>query len=242
MEFYFLPLQELIGETPATKTAPTEVDLASMVVSACELKEPPAHTASTISRNDVQEVKDYLSDVKPEVMVPELAQSMDAAGLPPELALNGQSVTIYLKDMLPKSEFELTPFGLRPVVAPSFSEDVRFLWKCRIAENPFYIMNLFSQRQLTGLDIECVLAMYDTVYSDICIAMIQHIVDTYSTDSTIPRPLRTMLAILLQQPTIKLDQLAAYKAGDVQVAVNKTPPASQDAPQSVSKAESLLKD
>jgi hypothetical protein len=183
-----------------------------MVEQACKLDSAPAGTATKVKRSDLPKIKSYLQDVDPVQAFPRLAEANLAAGIAPEEALIAQPVVVYLKQSLPKSEYELTALGLRQVVAPSFSEDTRFLWKCRIAENPYYIMNLFSQRQLTAQDVECLRAMYESIYQELSTQLVTYIIENYSTDASISRPLRTMLSIFLGQPVIKLEQLVAYKS------------------------------
>jgi hypothetical protein len=207
----FLPLDELIGLNTAKPHQNVEVNVSSMVSEACKLKTVPQLTESVISRNELPALKQYLQNLDPATMVPRLSESFLAAGIDPTLALVGQAVSIYLKEHLPASEYEMTPTGLQQVVKPSKSQDTNFMWKCQVAQNPYYVMSLFSQRQLTGFDMDCLESLYPEQNALLSQALVEYMMENYSADPAIPRPLRTMIAIFFGSPTIKLEQLAAYK-------------------------------
>ena len=207
----FLPLDQLIGLSPAKPRQDVEVDVSAMINTACKLKNVPQLAESVISRNELPAIKSYLQDLDPATLVPRLTESFYAAGIDPLLALVGQSVAMYLKDHLPASEYEMTPTGLQRVVRPSKSQDTNFRWKCQVAQNPYYIMSLFSQRQLTGFDMDALESLYPEQEGLMSQALIEYMMENYSADPAIPRNLRTMIAIFFGTPTIKLEQLAAYK-------------------------------
>ncbi len=235
MQYYLLPLDELICAKDPKPRTPVSIDVSSMVSEACKFI-VPANTGVKVSRVDVPSIKDYLQDVSPETMVPRAAELFVAAGMPPaDMALRSQAVCTYLKSSLPQSEYELTPTGLRRVVEPSKSEDIKFLWKCNVSENPWYVMNLFATRMLTGSDMDCLKAVYPEEYDILSAALLDYILENHASDSSIPRNLRLMLAIFFGQPTIKLEQLAAYtKTNDEAAAKSGSTPsnlAAQEAPQ-----------
>lgn len=224
MQFYPLPLNQLLGVVPPKPCKPIEVDPLLEAGRACELASMPEWTSAKVSQSDIPAIKDYVKDADPQLGMEGLAQSFFDAGIDPSMSLVSQTATLYLKDSLPASEFELTPTGLRRVVAPSRTEDFKFLWKCRVVENPWYVLNLFASRQLTAKDVECMESVYPAEADAISNALLSHIMDTYASDSDIPRPLRVMLAIYFKQPTIKLEQLAAYQAQETDTKAKSSAP------------------
>ncbi len=225
MEFTHIPLSQLVGETALKFKKPIEIDVDRSVERACDF-DIPAHTEVTIKRGEeLQALKSYLHTVDPKQVLVRLTQDLQDLGMDPSLSLAGMNIAQYLIAGLPTGEYEMTPGGIQRVVAPSLSNDTRFLWKARICDNPFYILRLFAEQQLTGADVECLKAARPQEYDAITSSFIAFLARTYKADTALPRRLRIMLAILFQSPTIKLEQLVSYKKSDVEKPLpNKSAP------------------
>ncbi len=126
----------------------------------------------------------------------------------------------YLQDNLP-IEADLTYAGVRKTLAPSFSEDSKYLWKCQLAEEPMRFIDLLGCRQLTSHDVECFQVLYPLAYQNISQSAVQHVIETYSKDKMLPRKVQMQMSVLLNTPVIKLEQLKSYQDYDAKVAAKK---------------------
>ncbi len=210
MQFYPVPLRQMIGLDSIKAVEPIEIDIPEVVAQSCKF-EVPDHTATKLRSHGLGPIKDQLHSVDAALQLSESVEQLTALDMDPGLALTFQNVTAYLQSNLPASEYELTQTGMRKVVASSHSEDTKFLWKCSVSENPYHVLWLFSKHMLTAKDVECMTTVYPEIHAEISAALVDYIIDQFKADTAIPRPLRIMLAIFFQSPTIKLEQLAAYQ-------------------------------
>ena len=90
------------------------------------------------------------------------------------------------------------------------SELTRFIWKCRMIDNPFFILQLVSEFKLTPLDVTSLKEAYPETYKIIVQAFINTLVEEVKDVKELRRPLKMMIAMLLESPILDDKTVKAY--------------------------------
>ena len=91
------------------------------------------------------------------------------------------------------------------------SNDTRFLWACRIGDNPLHIFELMQTTRLTKFDVQHLQAMYPDLYKLFIELFIEALIEELANTKRLPRRLALMSSVLLQVPVINPNTLKAYK-------------------------------
>jgi hypothetical protein len=200
-----------------------KTDLDAIIKSSLKGDVPPVAEQSTVAFKDIDGVKKQLHELDTAMLLSDIAPKLNQEGAGMDVGMRIVEIVSYLKSQLPQSEYELTLTGLKRVAEPSKSLDIRFLWTCKLADNPFYILKLFVDQMITAHDVKDLMAMWPQLYQEMADSFISNVIEMYPSDAVIPRKVRIPLAIFFQAPTIKLEQLAAYKEHDKKAAGDKAP-------------------
>lgn len=155
--------------------------------------------------SDVEEIKELLLELDPGVIHEKLLLNNDI--LVVELVLN---IVQYLQSNLPLEDQSQVNFMIEQSLGASRSNDTRFLWTARVAEDPLEILYLMQSTKLTKFDVQHLQAMYPETYDLIIESVITAVTDTFTVKDLIPRRIKMMLSILLGLPVVSIKALEAY--------------------------------
>lgn len=189
--------------------AAAKADLDKLTKSALQNEEESCFE-SHIDSPDLPKIKEQLYNLDLATLLPEIMPKITEAGAGLDVAGRIIEILNYLKSELPQSEYELTGLGLQKTLEASRSSNARFLWKCRLADNPYHILDLFTKLMLTKLDVEALQAMYPDLYMSMAESFIKNVTEIYPSDTAIPRTVKHSLSVFLGLPIITLEQLNAY--------------------------------
>jgi hypothetical protein len=99
-------------------------------------------------------------------------------------------------------------------ISEGASDMTRFIWKCRIIDNPLYILQLIATHQLTPLEVTCLKEAYPDTYDAIVQGFISNIIEEIKDVSKLHRPLKLMIAMLLESPILDDNTIKAYSTSE----------------------------
>lgn len=170
---------------------------------------------------DVAEIKHALSELDESNLLTELLQQLMTLEVSIGVGEKVVQIDKYLQDALPLTQ-AYSPVMLTVHPTASKSEDIHFLWKCRVAESAsLQILSLMSMNQLTKFDVQCFETLYPESYQALIGELIGKLPDHFSMDNPPPRRIRLMLAVLLKTPLLDLKTLQAYKTPEPKAAPTK---------------------
>lgn len=117
----------------------------------------------------------------------------------------------YLRDRIPHND--VSDAGLMVEKAPqrSKSEDTRFLWAVRVAQDPMYVLRLMQLEQLCDFDVTVMKDLYPELYQQLANELIAGVMAKFTPEQQIPRGIKKMLSIYLQVPVGNAKTLSMYK-------------------------------
>lgn len=146
--------------------------------------------------------------------IPAIIREVESADLVLLHAVDqSQAATVfqYLKERIPRND--VIDAGLLTQKAPerSKSEDIRFLWAARIAQNPMHVLALMQKEQLCDFDVTVMQDLYPELYQQVANELVAGVIAKYKPEEQIPRGIKKMLSIYLQVPVANAKTINAYK-------------------------------
>lgn len=154
--------------------------------------------------------------IKPAILNPDLnVEPFIEAGYDLEIIAQLQLVWQFLKEKYPKEDFLSSGFVVSATPKVSKSADFRFLWHCRIANNPLHILELLATAQLTSFDLIAFDALFPEIQNYIITRLLTIMGEMFNIEDTaIPRRIKLPMSILLGTPVINLKMAQAYTVKD----------------------------
>lgn len=207
-----LGLRRILGETPfkvlkqdvaKALKMPTTLEKEAMLV----LRQEPGEQRSPLQFSDLAWIKQRLSDLDNGAQMRTILPALAAADV--DTSLGGQILDIirYLQEAMPIQMSGGLVSEELPEVA--FSDDARFLWVCRLIDNPLHLMHLLQTTQATGRDTATLTDVLPELLSEVRDAVVGTIIDNQP-NLKLTRPVKMMLSVLLDLPVINSQTLAAY--------------------------------
>lgn len=150
---------------------------------------------TTVKLSEIESIIEKVKDLSVEERLKTLAPSADVGLIGPM-----NEVLNYLQETVPETE--------------GASELARYTWKCRVVDNPLWILHLISGSQLTPLDVGCLERVYPDIYQAMITSFMNNLVEEMIEINSLGRPLKMMLAILLKTPILDEVTVKAYSVSD----------------------------
>ena len=150
---------------------------------------------TTVKLSEIESIIEKVKDLSVEERLKTLAPSADVGLISPM-----NEVLTYLQQTIPETE--------------GASDLARYTWKCRVVDNPLWILHLISGSQLTPLDVGCLERVYPDIYQAMITSFMNNLVEEMIEINSLGRPLKMMLAILLKTPILDEVTVKAYSVSD----------------------------
>jgi len=193
-------IQKLLGLTKLTinksdvaKSVRFEKDLNTQTLAILKGKVLPQ--PDTVKLAEIDVIIEKVKDLSIEDRAQSLALIADEGVINPVI-----DTLTYLQNTLPETE--------------GASELARYTWKCRVVNDPLWVLYLISTSQLTPLDIACLEQVYPDIYNAMVTSFMTNLVENLIDINTLSRPLKLMLGTLLKTPILNSEVVKAYQISD----------------------------
>ena len=126
------------------KSMKIDKTVGGMIDKLIDNKEVPMETPISLSK--AREIIEDVKELHPEIRLQEMATE-----LAPEMLDSIITLLNKLVEAVPETE--------------GASEIARFAWKCRLIDNPFWILHLMGNRQMTPLDVAMLKEIYPAIHT-----------------------------------------------------------------------------
>lgn len=175
------------------KSMKIDKTVGGMIDKLIDNKEVPMETPISLSK--AREIIEDAKELHPEIRLQEMATE-----LTPEMLDSIITLLNKLVEAVPETE--------------GASEIARFAWKCRLIDNPFWILHLMGNRQMTPLDVAMLKEIYPAIHTVIIEQIVDTLVENMKDINKLPRPLKFMLSMLLEIPVLNEAAVKAYTISD----------------------------
>lgn len=151
---------------------------------------------STISRDEAKEVKNALLELNPEALLTNLIPILSKENIGVEVGVKIMEMAKQLASLAPETD--------------GVSQNTKFLWRARIAENPLWSIQLMSDQMLSKIDVDTLRNMYPDIYEMIVNSLIENIIEKFTVEKQVPRRIKLMMSVLLQTPVLDLKTITAF--------------------------------
>lgn len=223
-----LPLKTLLGE-PAFKLAPADLTASERLPRDLEraidafLDGTTTADPSSLTLKDLEWIKPTLRELDMGQHLADILPKLEAAGVDLSVGMLLDQLVTKLRERTPNGDTVDDGFASQTMPAASKSDDLRFLWACRIAESPAHVIALMQRRQLTSNDVKVLKEFYPELQSIMGEALVEKAIDKL-TAGPLPRDIKIQLSIYLESPTISQKTLRAYKEKPTPDAPAEVPP------------------
>ena len=109
----------------------------------------------TIQIKDLVWIKEALKDLNPGLYIEDISEQLMRAEFPISIAEELAGKVAFLRDNVPVLGPMPTSFiMMEQHPTASISNDIRFMWVCRVVDNPLQIIGLMSKNMLTKYDVQ----------------------------------------------------------------------------------------
>lgn len=151
---------------------------------------------SDIKLSQGPKLKEAVLDLDPITLVQDILPRLENEGLGLEAGSKIADAIAYLQSQVPPTDGKS---GLN-----------KFVWRCRIIENPLYALQLMHELKLTQVEVETLQTVFPELYETITTSIITQITENFKDIHDISRNTRLMIATFLGLPILDAQTLAAY--------------------------------
>ena len=170
----------------------------------------PKALSPDITVEDLDKVLDHTFDASEE------AEKLILAGYPEGVVGSALNLWQYLDSVKPTLMAQGAFIPLKQLDIP-YSDKARYLWALRVANDPLWVLDLFSAVQLTATDVEHLSAMYPEIYTHVVNAFVSEFIAKYDDENSIDRPMRMMLSVLVGEPVLSVNTLTEATPASIAV-------------------------
>ena len=164
------------------------------------LKQEPVEMESPIKLSDAAELRDAVISLNIATLLEDIMPKLEDQGVGLETGTKLADILAYLQEVVP------------PVEGQSLMN--KFVWRCRVIDNPLWVLKLISENQLTGIEVEALSAAYPALYEGMIGTFVEKITEEFTDIQDLPRNTRLMLAGLMGVPALDQKTLMAYSESE----------------------------